>query len=479
MRAHIAIAFLLCATGVAEAESTKSLGLNFLDKRQLESIPPAPPPLKGPPPATVDLTDYGYFPPPGDQGKQGSCVGWAVAYGLKSYQKNREYRLQSLDANFRFSPAFVYNQVKDQTCDGGSNIADALNVIESQGALPLEDFHYDDKSCAQQPTDAQIQSAWEYRIAKWMQVNVQSLTEMKAQIARGIPVVVGIHVADSFQNFTGGGVYRRSAKKEADLGGHALLVVGYSEALKAFKVMNSWGPGWGDGGFAWIDYATFQSIAEEGYVTIDIFLDHIGPAGVRVARHDAPAAPAPQPQSVPAPRPEAVPLPSPPPAAITTPDHKPTDRPLPAASDAPPAAESAGDAKIEKASAKPGEAAVRGARGQGADGASRELTPAILSAAVRSTTKPNVLFKWKDLDVYPYSVWLDLPDDMSAKIARVEYWFNHPSFVNPKRSEKSSNIFIANWRGYGCIEDAKVVVFLKSGQNLEAPFDLCAAQRRF
>ena len=78
-----------------------------------------------------------------------------------------------------------------------------------------------------------------------------------------------------------------------------------------------------------------------------------------------------------------------------------------------------------------------------------------------------------------YSVWLELPDSLAAMINRVEYWFNHPSFTNPKKSIVGSSIFIAKWQGYGCINDAKVVAFMKDGSKIEAPFDLCAAQTRF
>lgn len=36
-------------------------------------------------------------------------------------------------------------------------------------------------------------------------------------------------------------------------GGHAYLIVGYSLVRNAYRIMNSWGTGWGEGGRAWID----------------------------------------------------------------------------------------------------------------------------------------------------------------------------------------------------------------------------------
>jgi hypothetical protein len=36
--------------------------------------------------------------------------------------------------------------------------------------------------------------------------------------------------------------------------GHAICVCGYDDARNAFKFKNSWGPGWGNGGYAWLPY---------------------------------------------------------------------------------------------------------------------------------------------------------------------------------------------------------------------------------
>lgn len=39
-----------------------------------------------------------------------------------------------------------------------------------------------------------------------------------------------------------------------------MLVVGYSDQYQAFKLVNSWGEGWGDGGFVWVDYEAFENV---------------------------------------------------------------------------------------------------------------------------------------------------------------------------------------------------------------------------
>jgi hypothetical protein len=60
-------------------------------------------------PTSVDLSPN--FPNPGSQGAQSSCVGWAVAYALKSFQEKMEIGWPLNTAENIFSPAFVYNQI--------------------------------------------------------------------------------------------------------------------------------------------------------------------------------------------------------------------------------------------------------------------------------------------------------------------------------------------------------------------------------
>jgi hypothetical protein len=42
--------------------------------------------------------------------------------------------------------------------------------------------------------------------------------------------------------------------KGGNEGGHAYLILGYSNSRKALRVQNSWGTGWGQKGRAWLPY---------------------------------------------------------------------------------------------------------------------------------------------------------------------------------------------------------------------------------
>lgn len=68
------------------------------------------------------------------------------------------------------------------------------------------------------------------------------------------PLVSWIDVYNDFSG-VGSSVYRRSTDPSNALrGGHFLLIIGYSDALGAWLVKNSWGTGWGMSGFGWIAY---------------------------------------------------------------------------------------------------------------------------------------------------------------------------------------------------------------------------------
>lgn len=247
----------------SEVEDYK-FGLKFASIVQLRAIPFAALPLSGQKlPAAVNLSDK--MPPPGNQGNQNSCVGWSVAYALKSYQEKVE-----VNETLLFSPSFIYNQLNNGQ-DGGILITDAMNLVSQKGAALLSDMPYNDKDFTSRPSKEILEKADKYKIDVWNQVNVLDIKEVKAHVNAGYPVIIGVTVDEGF--------ITEGKKKKADyiwktvegkkLGPHAMIVVGYDDNKNAVKVMNSWSQEWGDNGFGWIDYNFFTSVVREGYVAKD------------------------------------------------------------------------------------------------------------------------------------------------------------------------------------------------------------------
>jgi hypothetical protein len=263
-----------CATSAALAQdlppnlAEAATGLELTPAEDLAKVPVAKLPFSGEAlPASVDLSAS--FPTPGLQAPLESCVGWASAFALKSYQEKQEegWALSSGAGNHAdrvFSPNFVYNQI-----NGGRNrgtlFADAFRVLAQQGAAPLSAMP-DTTNYIAQPSAAARDAAKRYRIARWEQIAPNNLLAIKAQLAQDNPVVIGIMVDHTFQN-VGTGVWRNWTNMP--VGGHAMVIVGYDDAKAAFKVINSWGTNWGDGGFGWIDYGHFVRVANEAYILFD------------------------------------------------------------------------------------------------------------------------------------------------------------------------------------------------------------------
>ena len=67
------------------------------------------------------------------------------------------------------------------------------------------------------------------------------------------PLVCGFEVYSDFFGWSGNSPYIKSASATAE-GGHVVLCIGYDDTLQCWIIKNSWGPGWGNGGFGLIGY---------------------------------------------------------------------------------------------------------------------------------------------------------------------------------------------------------------------------------
>lgn len=215
-------------------------------------------------PPQVDLS--GWFPPAGSQGTQGSCVGWAVGYGLRSYYYNRALNRDSSIAP-PFSPSFVFNRIRSQPpgCDGGSRVTDALSLLVSDGVPPLSVFPYTYQSCNSEPDNFVRKEAAKSKIKSYKRLDVSRPDDIKGALHKGHPVVIGMKVNNAFQRLDGNTVFSDAAPAPGE-GGHAMVVAGYDESRRAFRLFNSWGDDWGDKGFGWVSYEAFAKRTQNAFV---------------------------------------------------------------------------------------------------------------------------------------------------------------------------------------------------------------------
>ncbi len=269
------------AYGLVPATPAELAAINIAPASLMESLP-----------FSVDMSAE--FPSPGDQGQQSSCVSWALAYGWKSFSENRK-RAWGLSGNDHvFSPAFLYNQHHQGGCNTGMAIPSALAALATEGVSSLKDFPYSFADCTSQPSDAVRAQAKSFRIQSYKQV-ANDVTEIRGHLAAKDPVVIAMRLDKAFDSLKGSAVF--NGPPGPTTGRHAMVVVGYDDGRQAFRILNSWGKNWGDGGYAWIGYSVFSKVVDELYVARDFA--NVGPSPLPT--------PTPKPNPTPTPTPAGVP----------------------------------------------------------------------------------------------------------------------------------------------------------------------------
>ncbi len=228
-------------------------------------------------PASVDLTSR--TAPPGNQQAQGSCVAWAVGYATKTLQEVTENQWAPSSSNHQFSPSWIYNQINSGV-DKGSYVSDALNLLVNRGADTLQDFPYNANDFVTQPTTDSIRRASYFKAKSWNTLSV-STENIKNILAGGNAVIVAFNVLPDYDalNSSTNTVYDTAAGTRppscmvapCSRGGHANAIIGYDDSRQAFKLINSWGTGWGSGGYGWLAYSfiTDPSLGLAAYVLVD------------------------------------------------------------------------------------------------------------------------------------------------------------------------------------------------------------------
>ena len=209
-------------------------------------------PVSTPPLPEVDLRPG--MPPVYDQGQLGSCTANAIGAAFEF-----ELLRQKL-TDFTPSRLFIYYNERviegDVAEDSGAQGRDGLKVIANQGVCPETMWPYDISQFTTKPPDTCYQVAKNNVAIQYLSVP-QDLNQMKACHGQGFPFVFGMNVYESFESeaVATTGIVPMPMPGENLLGGHYVCSAGHSDAKQALLVRNSWGSGWGLGGYFWLPYA--------------------------------------------------------------------------------------------------------------------------------------------------------------------------------------------------------------------------------
>ena len=214
----------------------------------------APQPVLAKLPKKVDLRSR--CPPVFNQGELGSCTANAIAAAHQFDQiKQNKPRV------FTPSRLFIYYNEREVEGtvneDAGAMIRDGIKSLVKQGAAPETAWPYVIAKFATRPPQKCYDAALVNQALSYQRLT-PVLLQLKGCLAAGYPFVFGFSVYESFESQAvakTGAVPMPDGNAEKQLGGHAVLAVGYDDVKQRFIVRNSWGTSWGIKGYCTFPYA--------------------------------------------------------------------------------------------------------------------------------------------------------------------------------------------------------------------------------
>lgn len=197
---------------------------------------------------SVDLRTTGFLPSVWDQSQLGACVDHAVG---AAYEFDRAK--QGGQADQTPSRLFLYYNARSLentiSSDAGSTCADGIKALNKYGAPAEADWPYLIDRFTVKPPDIAYTHGEACQSVKYASVP-QTVRDMQAILSAGYPIVIGFTVYASFESdaVAASGVVPMPTAGEGVLGGHSVLLVGF-QTDGTWICRNSWGVGWGQGGY--------------------------------------------------------------------------------------------------------------------------------------------------------------------------------------------------------------------------------------
>ncbi|MCX7193324.1 MAG: cysteine protease [Proteobacteria bacterium] len=207
-----------------------------------------------------------------NQQSLGSCTAHA-GVGMVEYFERRAFG-KHIDASRLFLYKSTRNLMKE-TGDTGGYLRNTMEALVLFGVPPEEYWPYDVSQFDTEPSAFLYSFGQNYQALKYYRLdptgttNVALLKTIKTNLASGLPSMFGFTVYSSYTqaSVANKGAIPYPTAREKIVGGHAIMAVGYDDNLVskntnagavatkgALLIRNSWGAGWGDGGYGWLPY---------------------------------------------------------------------------------------------------------------------------------------------------------------------------------------------------------------------------------
>jgi C1A family cysteine protease len=247
-------------TRLTKQEKKNLFGLSYLPKGHLDFESGK---TKSDLPASIDWRNrngVNWRGPVMNQGSCGSCVAFATIATLEART--------SIAAGIpwlrpSFSPQEVFS-CGGGSCSSGWTPAKSTRYLQNTGVTDEACMPYlsgstgSNTSCGMRCGDAD-QRTTQIINTTTPSTGSGSIEAVKAALLNG-PLITVMTVYDDFLTYSSG-VYTHTTGNMG--GGHAISLVGYDDEKRAWLIRNSWGPEWGDHGFAWVSWDDISGVGSE------------------------------------------------------------------------------------------------------------------------------------------------------------------------------------------------------------------------
>lgn len=195
-----------------------------------------------------------------------SCVAHALSEVVEYFNSQQE------DSNKVMSTGYIYGNRTNMTHKGeGMVIRDALSNLQKYGDVTADEFPWNievpEAIEAYEKAKSKLKdTAYPNRISQYYRVNNKA--EIKQALVNDGPVVFSIEWYDDICLSKYEEILTQAIHKREN-GYHCMVIYGWCE--KGWKILNSWGKSWGDGGKAILPYTVPLS---ESWGVIDTIIDN-------------------------------------------------------------------------------------------------------------------------------------------------------------------------------------------------------------
>lgn len=181
-----------------------------------------------------------------------------------------------------FSRLFLYYNEREEYPhlhgqDNGAYMRDICRCLNKQGVCLESSWPFAIWDIHTKPPQSCYDEANMYKVGRYERIENHEVDKVKAALAMGCPVLVGMYLREPFFNLPAEEnnfqwYIQQSYPTRPQIGSHAMLIVGYDDDTAHWIIENSWGTGWANQGYGFVP----QGFAQQDIHDLWVFTSFAG-----------------------------------------------------------------------------------------------------------------------------------------------------------------------------------------------------------